>query len=65
MCELIGLALTDYEVFKSVSRERSETQALKAVADMQLGEVVDLRCQAAVQRKREHAWVSKACQPFR
>ena len=40
--DLIVPALTIYEVFKWVSREHGETQALKAIAHMQLGEVVEL-----------------------
>ena len=40
--ELIVPALAIYEVFKWVSRECGESQALKAVAHMQLGGVADL-----------------------
>ena len=50
--ELIVPALTIYEVFKWVSRERGETQALKAVAHMQLGEVVELDSKLAVYAAR-------------
>ena len=50
--ELIVPALAVYEVFKLVSRERGETQALKAVAHMQLGEVVDLDSKLAIYAAR-------------
>ena len=50
--ELIVPALAVYEVFKWVSRERGETQALKAVAHMQLGEVVDLDSELAIHAAR-------------
>ena len=50
--ELIVPALAIYEVFKWVSRERGETQALKAVAHMQLGEVVDLDSKLAIYAAR-------------
>jgi len=46
--ELIVPALTIYEVFKWVSRERGETEALKAIAHIQLGEVVDLDSKMAI-----------------
>ena len=46
--ELIVPAVCIYEVFKWVSRERGETQALKAIAHMQLGEVVDLDSKLAI-----------------
>ena len=46
--ELIVPAVCIYEVFKWVSRERGETQALKAIAHMQLGEVVDLDSRLAI-----------------
>lgn len=46
--ELIVPAVCIYEVFKWVARERGETQALKAIAHMQLGEVVDLDSKLAV-----------------
>jgi toxin FitB len=36
------------EVFKWVARERGETQALQAIAHMQLGEVVDLDSKLAI-----------------
>ncbi len=36
------------EVFKWVARERDETQALQAIAHMQLGEVVDLDSKLAI-----------------
>ena len=49
---LIVPALAVYEVFKWVSRERGETQALKAVAHMQLGEVVDLDSKLAIYAAR-------------
>ena len=50
--ELIVPALAIYEVFKWVSRERGETQALKAIAHMQLGEVVDLDSKLAIYAAR-------------
>ena len=50
--ELIVPALAVYEVFKWVSRERGETQALKAIAHMQLGEVVDLDSTLAIYAAR-------------
>ena len=50
--ELIVPALAVYEVFKWVSRERGETQALKAVAHMQLGDVVDLDSKLAIHAAR-------------
>ena len=46
--ELIVPALAVYEVFKWVSGERGEAQALKAVAHMQLGEVVELDSKLAI-----------------
>ena len=50
--ELIVPALVVYEVFKWVSRERGETQALNAIAHMQLGEVVDLDSKLAIHAAR-------------
>ena len=50
--ELIVPALAVYEVFKWVSREHGETQALKAIAHMQLGEVVDLDSKLAIYAAR-------------
>jgi len=50
--ELIVPAMAVYEVFKWVSRERGETQALKAIAHMQLGEVVDLDSKLAIYAAR-------------
>jgi len=50
--ELIVPALAIYEVFKWVSRERDETQALKAIAHMQLREVVDLDSKLAIYAAR-------------
>ena len=50
--ELIVPALAVYEVFKWVSRERGETLALKAVAHMQLGRVVDLDSRLAIHAAR-------------
>jgi predicted nucleic acid-binding protein len=50
--ELIVPALAIYEVFKWVSRERGETQALKAAAHMQLGEVVELDSGLAIYAAR-------------
>jgi predicted nucleic acid-binding protein len=46
--ELIVPAVCIYEVFKWVGRERGETPALKAIAHMQLGEVVDLDAKLAI-----------------
>jgi toxin FitB len=46
--ELIVPAVCIYEVFKWVARERGETPALKAIAHMQLGEVVDLDSKLAI-----------------
>ena len=40
--DLIVPALSIYEVFKRVLQQRSETEALRAVATMQQGMVVDL-----------------------
>ena len=50
--ELIVPALVIYEVFKWVARERGETLALKAIAHMQLGEVVDLDSRLAIYAAR-------------
>jgi predicted nucleic acid-binding protein len=50
--ELIVPALAIYEVFKWVCRERDETLALKAIAHMQLGEVVDLDSKLALYAAR-------------
>ena len=50
--ELIVPALAIYEVFKWVSRERGETQALKAIAHMHQGEVVDLDSKLAIYAAR-------------
>ena len=50
--ELLVPALTIYEVFKWISRERSEAQAVKAVAHMQQGEVVDLDAKLAAYAAR-------------
>ena len=50
--KLIVPALTIYEVFKWVSRERDETLALKAVAHIQLGAVVDLDSKLAIHAAR-------------
>jgi predicted nucleic acid-binding protein len=46
--ELIVPAVCLYEVFKWVARERGETQALNAIAHMQLGEVMDLDSRLAI-----------------
>ena len=46
--ELIVPAVCLYEVFKWVARERGETQALKAIAHMQLGDVADLDSTLAI-----------------
>jgi predicted nucleic acid-binding protein len=50
--ELIVPALVICEVFKWVARERGETQALKAIAHMQLGEVVALDSKLAIYAAR-------------
>lgn len=50
--KLIVPALAVYEVFKWVSRERGETQAVKAVAHMQLGAVADLDSKLAIYAAR-------------
>lgn len=50
--ELLVPALAIYEVFKWVSRERGETQALKAIAHMQLGEVLELDSKLAIHAAR-------------
>ena len=50
--ELLVPALVIYEVFKWISRERSEAQAVKAVAHMQQGEVVDLDAKLAAYAAR-------------
>jgi predicted nucleic acid-binding protein len=50
--ELIVPALVIYEVFKWVSRERGETEALRSVAQMQLGEVVELDSKLAIYAAR-------------
>lgn len=46
--ELIVPALTIYEVFKWIARERDETAALHAIAQMQQGEVIELDAKLAV-----------------
>ena len=50
--ELLVPALAIYEVFKWISRERGEAQAVKAVAHMQQGEVVDLDAKLAAYAAR-------------
>ena len=40
------------EVFKSVSRQRDEAAALKAVAAMQMGRIADLDCAIALEAAR-------------
>jgi predicted nucleic acid-binding protein len=45
---LLVPAVCLYEVFKWVARERGETQALKAIAHMHLGQVVDLDAKLAL-----------------
>ena len=50
--ELLVPALVIYEVFKWISRERGEAQAVKAVAHMQQGEVVDLDAKLAAYAAR-------------
>ena len=46
--ELIVPAVCVYEVFRWVARERGETQALQAIAQMQLGKVADLDSKLAI-----------------
>ena len=46
--ELIVPAVCICEVFKWVARERNETQALQAIAHMQLGEVADMDSKLAI-----------------
>ena len=50
--KLLVPALVIYEVFKWISRERGEAQAVKAVAHMQQGEVVDLDAKLAAYAAR-------------
>lgn len=50
--ELIVPSLCVYEVFKWVMRERDEAHALKAVAQMQLGEIVELDSRLAIAAAR-------------
>lgn len=50
--ELIVPALAIFEVFKWVSRACGPTEALKAVAQMQQGEVVDLDSNLAIDAAR-------------
>ena len=50
--ELVVPSLTIYEVFKWVARERGETQALKAVAQMQLGAMFELDAKLAIHAAR-------------
>ncbi|MFZ5773663.1 MAG: type II toxin-antitoxin system VapC family toxin [Thermodesulfobacteriota bacterium] len=45
---LVVPVITIYEVFKVVSRESSENEALQAVAAMQKGSVVDLTASLAI-----------------
>ena len=52
VAELLVPALSVYEVFKWISRERGEAQAVKAVAHMQQGEVVDLDAKLAAYAAR-------------
>ena len=46
--DLIVPTLSLYEVFKRVSQQRSETEALQAIAIMQQGRVVDLNVALAL-----------------
>lgn len=46
---LVVPSLCIFEVFKWVARERDETLALKAIAQMQLGEVAELDSKLAIQ----------------
>jgi toxin FitB len=50
--ELIVPSLTIYEVFKRVLQQRDESDALRAVAVMQQGSVVDLDARLAVAAAR-------------
>lgn len=50
--ELLVPALCIYEVFKWISRERGEAQAVKAAAHMQQGEVMDLDARLAAYAAR-------------
>jgi predicted nucleic acid-binding protein len=50
--ELVVPSLTIYEVFKRVIQQRSETEALQAVAAMERGRVVDLDARLAVEAAR-------------
>ena len=45
---LLVPSLCIFEVFKWVARERGETQALKAITQMQLGQVVELDSKLAI-----------------
>jgi predicted nucleic acid-binding protein len=46
--ELVVPTLSIYEVFKRVLQQRSETEALRAVALMQQGQIVDLNATIAL-----------------
>lgn len=46
--ELVVPAITIYEVFKSVLRQRGETEAIQAAALMQQGRVIDLTGEIAI-----------------
>ena len=50
--ELIVPSLSLYEVFKRISQQRTENDALKAVASMQQGRVVDLDGRIALSAAR-------------
>lgn len=50
---LVVPTLTLFEVFKWTARECGQTQALEAVAHMQLGAVVDLDARLALQAARQ------------
>jgi predicted nucleic acid-binding protein len=49
---LVVPAISIYEVFKKVLRERDEGEALQVVAIMQSGRVVDLDCSLALEAAR-------------
>lgn len=50
--ELIIPSLCLYEVFRWVLRERDEMQALKAMAQMRMGSIIDLDAQIAISAAR-------------
>jgi len=54
--DLIVPTLSLYEVFKKIVRQRSESEALQAVAVMQQGRVTDLDSRTALQAASS-AWI--------